>query len=237
MPGTGHERVLDPKPNGVRMPVLLSLTLLLAMTCPASGQTLHYRAFDENSDSTLWVFAVTTSQESPSVDKVQWLSESGDSHTETYRVEQNGNTPSWAVSFAERDTDYRGTRTGDLIEVQGRIGGRAIDEVFEIDAAALYFNVALSISAFVRSDSARVDFWVFRPDQGSVLRMEAEREGVDMLLVGGVAERAIRVRWKPKGWRGIFYTRRSWYRASDGALLRTDESDGRVTAMVVSEAP
>jgi len=213
------------------MHAIQALTLLAAFALPLSAQTLHYRTHLADSDSTLWRAAIGTVDLGAALSQVVWRSESGDSHREVFRIEGDGNTRGWAVSFVDERTDYVGRRLGDTVSVRGVISGTAIQAVFEIDSDPVFVNIPLSLAIFVRSGHDAIDFWTFRAGDGSMIHMDARREAVDTLSLLGVATPAVRVRWAPKGWRGLFYSRRFWFRASDGVLLQTDVADGRVTVL------
>lgn len=228
--------------------LLLSLAMgICAATTrsPVAGQTLHYRTFAADTDSTLWRFSVAVPRGDamqgeqdggPHSKFIQWRSESGDMHAEDLRVEEGGNTREWSVHFPERFTEYRGVRVDDRLGVSGTIEGEVINREFTLGSDPLYANVALGLAAFVRSGERETDFWTFRPDDRSVIHMSARRESVGTLPIEERPLPAVQVRVAPKGWRGLFYSRRFWFRASDGVLLRTDERDGRITELV-ADAP
>jgi len=123
-------------------------------------------------------------------------------------------------------------RVHDRLGVSGTIEGEVINREFTLGSGPLYANVALGLAAFVRSGAREADFWTFRPEDPSVIRMNARRESVETLAIDERPVPAVQVRMAPKGWRGLFYSRRFWFRASDGVLLRTDERDGRITELV-----
>ncbi len=205
--------------TGRRLAALLLPLLLLGLQ---QEERLHYRAYDPGTDSTLWRFSVGGVRRPDGGADVSWRSESGDGHRQQYRVGPDGGALEWTVLFPERDTDYRGVRRGDSVMVRGRLLGDEVDRSFEMDGSPLLVNVAVGLAPFVMSGRERMDFWVFRPDDISVLLMEARLEGLDTLDVQGQRVPAVRVRWAPRGWRGRFFSRRFWFRPSDGALLHTD---------------
>jgi hypothetical protein len=223
----------------------LALAVLLGATVPAtplSGQRLHYRTFLAATDSTLWRFSVglvengEAHEAGEAVGKyratvIEWRSESGDSHVQSMRVQADGNTAEWSVRFVERGTAYRGVRVDDRLAVSGTIEGHSINREFELDEDPVLYNVPIGLAPFVRSGAQHVDFWTFRPEKQSVIHMNARREATDTLALRGEAVVAVRVRVAPIGWRGLLYSRRFWFRASDGVLLETDERDGRITEL------
>lgn len=202
-----------------------------AQPTPSGPTTLHYSTLSAENDSTLWSFAVDLPPDPPAT--VVWRSESGDSHRQTFEVDRDGNTTAWTVSFDERATDYHGSRGPDgHLRVRGTIEGDSIDETFELAGGPLYPHLGIGLSAFVRSGRDEVDFWTFRPDERSVIELNARREGLDTVQVLGAPTPAVRVRWAPTGWRGLLYSRRFWFRAADGVLVRTDTDGGRHTVLV-----
>jgi hypothetical protein len=223
----------------------LALAVLLGATAPAtplSGQRLHYRTFVVATDSTLWRFSVGLSENSEAHEVgeaaeknratvIEWRSESGDGHVQSMHVHADGNTAEWSVRFAERSTAYRGIRVDDRLAVSGTIEGDSINREFELDEDPVFSNVPIGLVPFIRSGKQYVDFWAFRPEKQSVIHMNARREATDTLAVAGEAVVAVRVRVAPIGWRGLLYSRRFWFRASDGVLLETDERDGRITEL------
>jgi len=204
---------------------------LITLACPLSAQTVHYRTYVAETDSTLWRSAIGVPDRDAAISEVVWRSESGDSHRELFRVDRDGSTRSWAISFPEEGTDYVGQRLGDSVSIQGVISGKEIQALFEIDSDPVFANIAMGLAAFVQSGDLAVDFWTFSPEDASMIHMDAKREHVDTLHVAGAATAAVRVRWAPKGWRGLFYSRRFWFRVADGILLETDARDGRVTVL------
>ena len=130
-------------------PILAAAFVTLALPLP--GQTLHYRTFVSETDSTLWRFAIVMPDARAAVSEILWRSESGDSHRELFRVERNGGVRSWAVSFPEEQTDYVVQRRDDTVSVQGVIAGDEIQAHFEIDSDPVFGNIALGLAAFVIS--------------------------------------------------------------------------------------
>ncbi len=84
----------------------------------------------------------------------------------------------------------------------------------------------LLLRAFVLSGEPEVLFHVSKPEDEQVVLLKAIRQGVEVIDVGGAAVRAVRVKYTVPGVRGLFWSSLYWYRASDGLLVRTEETRG-----------
>ncbi|MEM7417549.1 MAG: hypothetical protein AAF389_18815 [Gemmatimonadota bacterium] len=220
-----------------RLPTVQSALIvwvwMLAAT-PASAQTVQYRTFMPHADTTLWRFAVDIealgSNRGDSL-RVVWRSESGDRHHREYVVDASGAGGRWSVDAPERGTLYNGRFVGDTLHLAGTIDGESFERRWHVSDPLLFPNVGLGLSLFVRSGLEKIDFTAVREDGSSLAELDAKREGVEWIDVGGTSVEVVRVRWAARGWRGWFYERYAWFRAADGALVRTDERDRRATEL------
>jgi hypothetical protein len=207
---------------------------------------VHYETADAATGRVLWTFSVQSEDQAPwltdwssalGIRWIAWRSESGDEHVERYALEPDGNALAWEVHFPERGTEYQVVRHPDLLAISGMIEGEPVDEEFVVDGDPVFPSVGVGLGAFVRSSAPRLEFWIFREGSRSVVHMDASVDRVESLAIEGRAVPAVLVQLSPTGWRGMFYTRRFWFRASDGVLLRTDERDGVITALSGEDRP
>jgi hypothetical protein len=115
-------------------------------------------------------------------------------------------------------------RRGDALRLTGTLGGRAVDRSFPLEAP--WYGSVLLLRAFVLSGEPEVLFHVSKPEDEQVVLLKAIRQGVEVIDVGGAAVRAVRVKYTVPGVRGLFWSSLYWYRASDGLLVRTEETRG-----------
>lgn len=233
------QEVMDQRPLYRASWLFAAIASAAALPATVTGQTFHYRTYMPVEDSTLWHFAIeiTNAVGSDSLDVI-WRSESGDGHRHEYRVDEKGNAGRWSVVFPERNTAYQADRQGDELRVRGQIEGEVVDEVLEVRDALLFANVGIGLSLFARSGEELIEFAAFTEGDRALVRLDAQREGLETELVDGRPVQVIRVRWAARGWRGWFYERYSWFRVEDGILVRTDERDGRATELLsVSGTP
>jgi hypothetical protein len=115
-------------------------------------------------------------------------------------------------------------RQGDALRLTGTLAGRAVGRSFPLEAP--WYGSVLLLRAFVLSGEPEVLFHVSKPEDEQVVLLKAIREGVEVVDVGGTAVEAVRVKYTVPGVRGLFWSSLYWYRASDGLLVRTEETRG-----------
>lgn len=132
------------------------------------------------------------------------------------------------------------SRHGDTLRLTGTLGGKAVDRAFDLDAP--WYGSVLLLRDFVLSGAPEVRFYVTRPEQQQVVLLRAIRQQTETVDVGGTPTEAVRVKYTVPGVKGMFWSSLYWYRASDGLLVKTEETRGgpgtpTVFAELQSETP
>jgi hypothetical protein len=130
----------------------------------------------------------------------------------------SGDTRRWQVDADE--SDFQAVRSGNTIAISGTARGKSVDKKLTKDERPWFQSLYYSLSRFVVSDKESLEFWMIRPDNLSLVRLRAEKEGVETIRIHGRAESVQKVRLEPAGlfsyiWHGYY-----WYRKEDGVLLQ-----------------
>jgi hypothetical protein len=115
-------------------------------------------------------------------------------------------------------------REGDALRLTGTREGRAVDRSFPLEAP--WYGSVLLLRAFVLSDAPEALFHVSKPEAEQVVLLRAIRQGAETVEAGGRPVEAVRAKYTVPGVRGLFWSSLYWYRASDGLLVRTEETRG-----------
>ncbi len=136
----------------------------------------------------------------------------------------SGATLEWETKDADRDIAAR--LVDGQIRVNGVVQGKPVAKAFPKDDVPWFQLLSFSLRPFVQSHETVVVFQMLRPDNLSVVKLEAKKVGGASVTVGGEALVASRVRVSPPwplslAWRGYY-----WFRESDGLFLRYEGING-----------
>lgn len=162
-----------------------------------------------------------------------WILEQANNVTVTVRednalyvnhCDEVGTTFRW--SYQGTDSDIVATRSGDIIEVQGKFQGKQINARHEVDTLPWYQTLAYALPRVVEPDKTRQVFWTVRPDNLDLIKMQANWEGTEKVAVNGQELQAHRVRIRPDGFLSRFWHADYWFRVPDGLFVRYEGVHG-----------
>jgi hypothetical protein len=140
---------------------------------------------------------------------------------------------SWRRVCSEDDTDYTSVREGDVLVVQGKINGEAIDKEIELGRKALHIYPKYTLSKFALSGTPKMKLWTMRRDEMKKLPMQAVNKGVKTIVVNGKEVEAIKVYYSITGkLREKYFNHNYYFRKSDGMFIKKEESNGRIEELV-----
>lgn len=142
-----------------------------------------------------------------------------DQRTFTNWCAEDGNTLKWQIETAAGER-LVALREGNRIHLSGRYRGESIERIFDIDEKPWFQPLSFSLRAIVDGDDNHRDFWTIRSDTLELLAMRAEREETETLAIGPETVAAVRIRVAPRGWKGMLWKCRYWFRAADGVFVR-----------------
>jgi hypothetical protein len=116
-------------------------------------------------------------------------------------------------------------RQGQVMRLSGRLGSREVARDFPVDDVAWYGSV-LCLRDFVLQGRQSQEFYVTKPEEDRVLKLVAEREGVERVLVGGQDMDTVRVKFTLPDLRRLLWSSTYWFRASDGLFVKSEEQRG-----------
>ncbi|WP_461211547.1 hypothetical protein [Desulfocurvus sp. DL9XJH121] len=128
------------------------------------------------------------------------------------------------------------------LRLTGTLDGKSMDQEFPMDG--VWYGSVLLLSDFVLSGREKTEFYVTKPEEEQVVKLVAIREGTEEVKAGDKSFQAVKVKYTVPGIRGMFWKSYYWYRASDGLLVKTEETRGmpgtptvRAELMTESELP
>jgi hypothetical protein len=131
------------------------------------------------------------------------------------------------VRSPQRKIDYAVTREGTVLVLEGILGGAPVSRRITIDSHPWYQAVETSLGAFVvNGGKGQTEFWTVHPWEGNAYLLRAQSEGDQVIGFNGRQAAALRVRMRPVGILGFFWSALYWYRPSDGRLLRYEAVRG-----------
>lgn len=111
-------------------------------------------------------------------------------------------------------------RHGNSIRISGRLEGKTVDTVAEIDDRPWFQPLSYSLRHFLRGRGGKVRFWMIRPDSLKVIRLKAEKDRVEALMIGSQQIQTEKVLVRPAGLLSPFWYGSYWFRDSDQLFLR-----------------
>jgi hypothetical protein len=112
-------------------------------------------------------------------------------------------------------------RSGDTIRITGRKGTKTITKTHVIDDLPWYQAMEFSLLPFLKKGHQTGEFWMVRPTDMNVFKMNVRREAMGPIQVNGHPEQAIQVTLSPSGLGSRFWKATYWYRAGDYTFLKS----------------
>lgn len=204
----------QPPPASLRALVPFCLALILLAAASPASQVFRY--IEQTGDASLTFFWQAESErESTLITQRQ-----GD---ETYasRCSPDGATLHWHF-LRPPDTDIRVERRGNQLHFSGKLAGRTVTRIQDIDSRPWYQPLSYSLQRMVASERPREIFWTIRPDTLDVLAMQAEVTGSEAIasMDETVTQLAHKVVIRPEGILAPLWRAEYWFRQSDHLFVQ-----------------
>jgi hypothetical protein len=125
------------------------------------------------------------------------------------------------VTSPARRIDYTVVRGGNVLLVDGILGGKPVSRRITIDGRPWYESLERSAHDFIIAGArAPLVFWVVNPWDANAYLLQARSEGREQVSVNGTLVYAARVRVVPVGILRFFWSALYWFRPDDGRFLR-----------------
>jgi hypothetical protein len=162
-----------------------------------------------------------------------WTLEQANSVTVTVReadelyvnhCDSRGSTFQWKYRGA--NSDIIASRSGDIIEIEGRFHGETFQARHEVGSVPWYQTLAYALPKRVEPDETPLVFWTIRPDNLDLIKMQANWEATERVAVNGKKLKANRVRIRPDGLLSRLWHADYWFRVPDGLFVRYEGVHG-----------
>lgn len=129
-------------------------------------------------------------------------------------------TRSWSVRDAGAGTDLRVARQGDRLVFSGTFAGSRIDKQVVIDAAPWYQALSMALRQFADPGITHKEFWIIRPDNLEVHRLQAQRNGEETIRINGIPTPSYKLKIQLTGFKAAFWSCHYWLRKRDRVFVR-----------------
>ena len=183
----------------------------------AEEETLVFR--EQTNDKVIYL---TSSEETIDNSRLLLRSESTEGDVHEVIVNESLQTERWSFSRADGEsTDLVAEREGRRIYIRGTLNGRTIRRTERLDDNDPWIqSIEKSLESFVLSDDERTEFWTLQPDDLTLRKLQARRQGREMVEVDGERVEAWKVRISLPGIGSVFWGANYWYRTSDGQFVK-----------------
>lgn len=117
-------------------------------------------------------------------------------------------------------TDIHVRREGNLLQVTGILRGEKVERTESIDARPWYQPLSFSLREFLKGDERKRSFWMIRSDTLALVTIQAEKLGVEEVLVSGTRVTARRVEIRKTGFFASLWHGEYWFRTEDDLFVR-----------------
>ena len=136
-------------------------------------------------------------------------------------------TRRYHVASPNRRIDYWVTREGNMLVVEGILGGAPVSRRIAISPLPWYQVMERSLHDYlVGGARGELTFWIMNPWEASAYLMRAASEGNQLISVNGRRVSALTIRLRPTGVFQPFWSALYWYRPDDGFFLRYEAVRG-----------
>lgn len=118
------------------------------------------------------------------------------------------------------DTDIHVRRESNLLQVSGILRGKKVERTESIDDRPWYQPLSFSLREFLKTDERRRSFWMIRNDTLELVTIQAEKRGVEEVLVSGRRVMARRVEIRKTGFFASLWHGDYWFRMEDDLFVR-----------------
>lgn len=163
----------------------------------------------------------------PTPDGFVFRSRMNDGDKHDVEMDASAATIRYRVQSPQRRIDYTVTREGNVLVVQGTLGGAPVSKRITIDSRPWYQAVETSLVGFILGGGrGQPEFWTVYPWEGNAYLLRAQSEGEQVISVNGREITAVRVRMRPLGILRYFWSALYWYRPRDGRFVRYEAVRG-----------
>ena len=130
-----------------------------------------------------------------------------------------GQTLAWHFQQGAQ-TDIQARREGNLLKLAGILRGEKVERTELLDDRPWYQPLSFSLQGFLNSAEDKRSFWMIRSDNLELVIIQAEKLGVEEVLVSGQKVQATKVEIRKEGlfaslWHGDY-----WFRTGDNLFVR-----------------
>ena len=116
--------------------------------------------------------------------------------------------------------DIHARREGNLLKLTGILRGERVERTEPLDDRPWYQTLSFSLRGFLSSGEGRRSFWMIRSDNLELVSIQAEKMGIEEVLVLGWKVQAQKVEIRKEGifaslWHGDY-----WFRVGDNLFVR-----------------
>lgn len=106
----------------------------------------------------------------------------------------------------------------------GNNGNQAVDQQKDLQGLPWYQPLSFSLAQFLDTGRDKAEFWMVRPDDFSFIKMQAERQGREIISLQGSELAAQRVSVRPTGLLAMLWQADYWFGTDDRQLLKYESS-------------
>ncbi|MDO8948341.1 MAG: hypothetical protein Q7U88_14480 [Desulfocapsaceae bacterium] len=116
-------------------------------------------------------------------------------------------------------TDIQARREGNLLKLTGILRGERVERTEQLDDRPWYQPLSFSLRGFLSSGEGRRSFWMIRSDNLELVTLQAEKMGIEEVMVLGRKVQAQKVEIRKEGifaslWHGDY-----WFRTGDNLFV------------------
>ena len=157
---------------------------------------------------------------------------------QTYEVDANLATRSWAFENPKENTTVTASREGNKIFLKGRSRGKPIDKTFKINELPWNQTFNIGLEGFVLSSEKSMKFWSIGtkgPGNMKITKFKVKRKRIETITIKGKTVESVYVTISLTGLLSIFWTGNYWYLKSDGRFIRYKGKGGPGIGMTIME--
>ncbi len=184
---------------------------------PAQEEEMVFRERTEDD-----VVYLTSSEEQISDSRLRLRSESSEGDVHEVIVDDSLQAERWSFSRADAaESNLVAERRGRRIDITGILDGRSVQKTKGLEDDDPWIqSIEKSLESFVLGGDERTEFWTLQPDNLTLRKLQARRNGKEMIEVDGSHVETWKVRISLPGIGSIFWGANYWYRTSDGQFVK-----------------
>jgi hypothetical protein len=132
-------------------------------------------------------------------------------------------------------TDYTARRTGNKINITGRLKNRTINKQLTVNSNPWYQAIEHALQDFAALNKNKVTFWFISADDCELREMEATKQGVETITLHNRKVQALHVKVNLTGFASLFWSADYWFRQTDNRFVRYETVEGPGGVKIVIE--